>query len=67
MKDKRLGHLAYIRTINRTPAVQVIRGEAYLVIDHYVNSTASSVPIKLSHLRHLINNTLTGNGSISMN
>ena len=64
---ERLGHLANIRAINRTPSVQVIRREAHLVVDHDVDGSARAVAVKLGHLRHLVDNALARNGRIPVN
>ena len=61
---ERLGHLADIRAVNRAPSVQVVRREAYLVVDYDVNSSSRAVAVELGHLRHLVHDALARNGRI---
>ena len=64
---ERLGHLANIRAINRTPSVQVIRREAHLVVNHDMDGSARAVAVELGHLRHLVHDALARNGRIPVN
>src|SRR3546814_17112858 len=66
MKYRRKSHLRNISTIRTGTAIPEVGGKTNLIIDYQVNGTTCAIPFQLSHLNHLINNTLPGNGGITL-
>ena len=66
MKHQGLSDFRHIGAIGRGAGIEIVRGEANLVVHHNVDRPSRSVAVKPSHLGQLVDHTLAGNGSVPM-
>ena len=66
VKDQPLGDLGHIGAIGRRSCVEVVGGEAHLVVHHEVHGATSAVAVQASHLDHLVQHTLACDGRIAV-
>ena len=64
MEHQPLCDLGHVGAVGRRPCVEVIGGEAHLVVHHKVHRATGAVAVQASHLGHLIHHTLARDGRI---
>ena len=67
VKYRSLYHGCYRSTIIGAAGIGEIGGKPNLVIDYKMYRTTGIIPFKVTHLQHLVHNTLSGNRCITMN
>src|SRR5690606_6503840 len=64
---RRIHNLGDVGTVNTGTRIVVVGSKAYLVVDNKVDRAPGEVSRKTGHLHHLVDNTLTGDGSVTVN
>ena len=67
MEDRREGGFSDVRAIGTGTSVNVVSGEADLIVDDQMHGSAGTVAPELRHLQHLIDDALSGDGGVSVN
>ena len=67
VEHEALRDFADVRAVCGAAGVEVVRGEADLVVDDEVQGAADAVAVELRHLGNFVDDALAGDGRIAMN
>ena len=67
VEDQRFGDLRHVRAVGGAACVEVVGGEAHLVVHNNVNGAARAVAVEGGHLGHFVHHALTGDGRVAVN